>query len=151
MSEPYRMSESEGPVHLTVTVLLVSIGLIAEALAATLEGVAIALAMILGGAVIASAFFGLPGRIVSSVRSDRSSRLRNEAYYGIAVPLVVGLVMGWLALRDTSQVSYMSLFTEPEWTDYVQPVIHAAIALMNLGVLVSNVVSLRRRSSEPHS
>jgi hypothetical protein len=145
MSEANLVTDTKGPVHLTIKGLLISMGLIGLALATTLEGAPVVLAVILGGAIIASAFLGLPTAIVSRAMSHRAPQPRNEAYYAIGVPLAVGLVMAWLAFRDISDASYMSLYVALEWTDFAHPVVHGLVALLNLGVLVSNVVSLRRR------
>jgi TRAP-type C4-dicarboxylate transport system permease small subunit len=149
MSEANLVTETRRLVHLTVKVLLISMGFLGLALATTLEGAPVVLAVFLGGAVIASAFLGLPRAIVSRALSDRATQPRKEAYYAIGVPLAASLFMGWQTYQDLWHVSTISLFVEPQWTDFAQPVLHGLVALMNLAVFVSNLVSLRRMRAKP--
>lgn len=138
-----RTIETKGPLHLTLRIGLISIGLATFAFAATLNGMPVVVPVILGGAVIASAFSGLPAAIVSYVRSRRGPRY--EAFFAILSPLAVALITAWTALRDVSYLSFGTVLGPPRWVDIALPVIYAAIALMNLGVIVANVLSLRQR------
>ena len=107
------------------------------------------LAVFLGGGVIASAFLGLPTAIVSRAISRRPRKPRKEAIYAVAAPLAVGLVMAWSTFQDVSRLSYISLFVEPQLSDYAAPVAAGLVALMNLAVVVWNVISLRRMRAKP--
>jgi hypothetical protein len=53
--------------------------------------------------------------------------------------------MGWQTYQYIWHVSTISLFVAPQWTDIARPLIYGVATLMNLGVLVSNVITLRRR------
>jgi hypothetical protein len=143
MSESNQATETKGPLHLFFRIGLISIGLGAFGVATTMEGVPVLIPVILGGAVIASAFSRLPAAIVAYTRSRRGPRY--EAFFAIASPLAVTLVTAWVAFESVSGLYYVSAFYAPHWTEIADPVIYGVIALMNLGVLVSNVVSLRRR------
>jgi hypothetical protein len=144
MSVATRANDTKGPLHLVFKIGLVSIGLGAFGVATTMEGVPILIPAILGVAVIASAFSRRPGAIFSYTRSRRGPKY--EAFFAIASPFALTLVTAWVAFNSAFGLYYVSAFYAPHWTEIADPVIYAAIALMNLGVLVSNAVSLRRRS-----
>jgi hypothetical protein len=145
------MPDKGEPAEPLVRVLLISIGLVAIGATMSLRGASALIAAAIGAVVVASAFLGLPTMILSSSRSRRAAGPRYEAFYAVAAPLIVTLVSAWVAYDNVSGLYFVSAFVGPRWTDVARPAIYVVVALMNLGVLVSNVVSLRRRPSEPHS
>ena len=140
MNDGSRTNAAKGPYYLSLKIGLITLGLLLVSLAMLSEGVVVVILVILAGAVIVSAFTRFPAAIASYVRSKR--RPRYETFFAILSPLAVGLITAWLAwsLAETARI-----FGPPGWTGVAAPVPLGIGALMNLGVLVSNVVSLRRR------
>lgn len=140
MGQANQVTESRSPLRLTLAVSLVSIGLIALVLATSLRGMALVTAIALGGAMLASVFLRLPAAIASYVRAHWGPRV--EGFFAVGIPPVFALAVAWLTCASFHVASMLGPL---HWIDLLYPATGLVVFLMNLGALVSNVVSLGRR------
>lgn len=145
MNKASGASDTTGSAEPFVKVLVISMGLVASAAAMSLRGALALVAAVIGSAIIAFAFLGLPTMILSSSKSRRAAGPRYEAFYAVAAPLAITLLTARFAFDNVSGLCCMSAFVGPQWTDVARAVIYVVVTLMNLGVLVSSVITLRRR------
>jgi hypothetical protein len=134
---------SEGAIpaalHLALKAGLLGAALAGVALALMLEGWQAILAALLAAALIASAFVGLPSLLLAYVRSRRGPSYQRS--FSVGVPLLVALVSAYGVWMS---IDIALLLDDWSWTRVAAPACYAVGGLLNLGVLVLNIRSLRR-------
>jgi hypothetical protein len=148
MSQTSSADKTYRPLRLFYQVGLVTVGFAAIGVATASELLRAAIAIVVAGAFIASAFLGLPAAIVRYLRGHYGYRPNYEALYAIGAPLLLAAFSAWMTIVWTRRNFYLSRFIALDWSFIATPVIYGVMVLMNLGVAVANIISLARERRE---